>query len=79
MVSLIVLAVLISLFDVVARGMHLRIILLVEREVLNCLHDVPLAQVYHGFYVVDEALMLNQSSVLNSLLDLNWVLTDLSS
>jgi hypothetical protein len=79
LVSLIVLAVLISLFDVVARGMHLRIILLIEREVLNCLHDVTLAQVNHGLYVVDEALVLNQSSVLNSLLDLNWVLTDLSS
>jgi hypothetical protein len=52
------LAVLITLLDVVARGMHLRIILLVERKVLNRLHDVPLAQVNHGFYVVDEALVL---------------------
>ena len=72
------LAVLISLFDVVTRGMHLRIIFLVEREVLNRLHDVPLAQVNHGLYVVDQALMLNQSCILNSLLDLNWVLTNLS-
>ena len=72
------LAVLICLFDVVARGMHLRIILLIEREVLNRLHDVPLAQVNHGLNVVDEALMLYQSSILNSLLDLNWVLTNLS-
>ena len=32
----------------------------------------------HGLYVVDEALMLYQSCILNSLLDLNWVLTDLS-
>ena len=69
---------LISLFDVVARGMHLRIILLIEREVLNRLHDVPLAHVNHGLNVVDEALMLNQSCILNSLLDLNWVLADLS-
>lgn len=78
MVSLIVLAVFISLLDVVARGMHLRIILLVKREVLNRLHDVALAQVNHGLYVVDQALMLNQSSILDSLLDLYWVLIDLS-
>ena len=58
MVCLIVLAVLITLLNVVARGMHLRIILLVERKVLNRLHDVPLAQVNHGFYDVDEALVL---------------------
>ena len=79
MVSLIVLAVLITLLYVVARGMNLRIILLVEREVLNRLHDVPLAQVNHCLNVVDQALMLYQSSILNSLLDLDWVLTDLSA
>jgi hypothetical protein len=78
LVCLIVLAVLISLFDVVARGMYLRIVLLIEREVLNRLHYVPLPHVNHGLNVVDEALMLNQSCILNSLLDLNWVLTDLS-
>jgi len=79
LVGLIVLAVLISLFDVVTRGMHLRIIFLVEREVLNRLHDVPLAQVNHGLDVVDQALMLYQSCILNSLLDLDRVLTDLSA
>ena len=73
------LAVLITLLYVVARGMNLRIILLVEREVLNRLHDVPLAQVNHCLNVVDQALMLYQSSILNSLLDLDWVLTDLSA
>jgi hypothetical protein len=59
--------------------MHLRIILLVERKVLNRLHDVPLAQVNHSLDVVYEALMLYQSSILNSLLDLDRVLTDLSA
>lgn len=59
--------------------MHLRIIFLVEGEVLNCLHDIPLAQVNHGLNIVDQALMLYQSRILNSLLDLDRILANLSA
>jgi len=34
---------------------------------------------YHGFDVVNEALMLNLSCVLHALFDLHWVRIDLSS
>ena len=71
------LAVLISWFNMVTRWMNFRVIFLIKRKVLNWSHDIALSHVNHGFDVVYEALMLNLCSILDTLLDFNWILIDL--
>jgi hypothetical protein len=53
---------------------HLGVVFLIEGQILNGLHDISLAHVYHGLDVVDEALVLYLCGILDSLFDLDWVL-----
>jgi hypothetical protein len=79
LISLIMLAVFICLFDMMARGMNLRVVFFIEREVLNSFHDISLSHVYHSFNIIDKSLMLNLGSILDTLLNLHWILVDLGS
>ena len=79
MVGLIVLAGFIGMLRMVARGVHLWVVLLIEREVLYRLHDVALAKMNQSLNVVDEALVLDLCGLIDSLFDLHWVLIDLRS
>ena len=73
------LAVVISMLLVKARWMDLRIVFFVEGEVLHCLHNISLAEVDHGFDIVDEALVLDLRRVIHRGFDLYRILVNLSS
>ena len=57
----------ISLLNMMTRRMHLRVVFFIEREILYCLHDITLANMYDCLDIINQALMLYLCRLLDSL------------
>ena len=79
LIGRVVFAVIISGLYMLARRMNLRIVFFIERKILNSLHNIALTKMNHSFDVIHESLMLYLCRLIDSLLDLDGVLIDLSS
>lgn len=79
LIRLVVLAVVVREFAMEAARVHLGIVFLIERQVLDRLHYVMLPKVYESLDVVDEALVLNLRALTDVLLDFDGILIELGS
>ena len=79
LIGRVVFAVIISGLYMLAWRMNLRIVFFIEWKILNGLHNIALTKMNHSFDVIHESLMLYLCRLIDSLLDLDRVLIDLSS
>lgn len=79
LVRLVMLAVVVRQLAMVAAGVNLGVVFLIEGQILDRLHDVVLSQVNEGLDVVHKTLVLDLSALANVLLDFDGVLIELGS
>ena len=79
LVDLVMLAVFICMLVVIARWVHFRIVFFVKREILNRLHHIALSKMNDCLDIVNQALMLDLSWLIDTLLNLDRILVDLCS
>lgn len=76
LVSLIMLGLFVDMLCVEARWVNFRVILLIERKVLDGFHNISLTEVDKGFDVVYKPLMLYACWLVHLGFDLYWILVN---